>query len=107
LKLQRLQIKVLRIIGNFARGTQVRDLNVAFKIPHVYDLITKLCRQQAEVTQNDHNPNVGNIGQGELNTENMRGLNLVAVSLTTVQVNKLPLIQDELRQGIICCTSRD
>jgi hypothetical protein len=35
------------------------------KIPYVYDFITKLCRQQAEVIQNHANPNVRNIGQGE------------------------------------------
>jgi hypothetical protein len=31
----------------------------------VYDYITKLCRQQAEVMQNQENENVRNIGQGE------------------------------------------
>jgi hypothetical protein len=36
----------------------------AFNIPHIYDYITKLCRQQAEVIQYDENPNVRNIGQG-------------------------------------------
>jgi len=38
---------------------------VAFKIPCVYDVITNLCRQQAEVTQNHKNVNVSNIGQVE------------------------------------------
>jgi hypothetical protein len=38
---------------------------IAFKIPYVYDYITKLCRQQAEVIQNYDNENVPNIGQGE------------------------------------------
>jgi hypothetical protein len=38
---------------------------VAFQITYVYDFITKLCRQQAEVIQNHVNPNVRNIGQGE------------------------------------------
>jgi hypothetical protein len=36
-----------------------------FKLPYVYDYITKLCREQAEVTQNRENANVRNIGQGE------------------------------------------
>jgi hypothetical protein len=45
LQLQRLQSKV----GNFARDTRVRNLHVAVKIPYVYDFITKLCMQQAEV----------------------------------------------------------
>jgi hypothetical protein len=31
----------------------------------VYDYITKLCMQQAEVIQNRENANVLNIGQGE------------------------------------------
>jgi hypothetical protein len=35
-----------------------------FKIPYVYDYITKLCRRQAEVILNHKNPNVRAIGQG-------------------------------------------
>jgi hypothetical protein len=31
----------------------------------MYDNITKLCRQQAEIVQNHDNENVRNIGQGE------------------------------------------
>jgi hypothetical protein len=65
LKMQRLQNKVLRTIGNLPRCTLVRDMHVAFQIPYVYDYITKSCRQQAEVIQNHENENVGNIGQGE------------------------------------------
>jgi hypothetical protein len=65
LKLQRLQNKVLRIIGSFPRRTSVRDNHVAFQIPYVYDYITKLCRQQAEVIQNHENSYVRYIGQGE------------------------------------------
>jgi hypothetical protein len=65
LKFQRLQKIVLRATGNFPRRTPVRQLRVAFKIPYVYDFITKLCRKQAEVIQNHVNPNVRNIGQGE------------------------------------------
>jgi hypothetical protein len=65
LKLQRLQKKVLRTIGNFPRRTPVRELHKAFDIPYIYDYITKLCRQQAEVIQNRENANVRNKGQGE------------------------------------------
>jgi hypothetical protein len=61
LKLQRLQNKVLRTIGKLP----IRDLHLAFQIPYVYDYITKLCRQQAEVIQNHDNENVRSIGQGE------------------------------------------
>jgi hypothetical protein len=49
LKLQRLKKKVLHTIENFPRCTPVRELQTAFNLPYVYDYITKLCRQQAEV----------------------------------------------------------
>jgi hypothetical protein len=39
-KLQRLQNKILRTIGNLPGRTPVRDLHMAFKIPYVYDYIT-------------------------------------------------------------------
>jgi hypothetical protein len=39
LKLQRLQNKVLCTIGNFRRRTPVRDLHMAFKLPHIYNKI--------------------------------------------------------------------
>jgi hypothetical protein len=40
-------------------------MHKAFHMPYVYDYITKLCRQQAEVIQNHENENVRYIGQGE------------------------------------------
>jgi hypothetical protein len=65
MKLQRLQNKVLRTIGNYPRSAPVSDLHLDFKIPLVYDYITDLCRQQAEVIQNHDNENIRTIGQGE------------------------------------------
>jgi hypothetical protein len=59
------QNRVLRAIGNFDRRILVGDLHLAFKIPYLYDYITKLCRRQAEVILNHENPNVRAIGQGE------------------------------------------
>jgi hypothetical protein len=53
--------------------------------------ITKLFRQKGEVIQYQDNENVRNIGQGETRHRDIRGLNLVAVKLTTVKVTKLPL----------------
>jgi hypothetical protein len=38
---------------------------MAFKLPYLYDYVTKLCRQQAKVIQNLDNANIRNIGQGE------------------------------------------
>jgi hypothetical protein len=65
MKLQRLQDRVLRSIGNLVRRTPVHDLHLEFKIPYVYDYKTKLCRRQAEVILNHEDPNVRAIGQGE------------------------------------------
>jgi hypothetical protein len=76
MKLQRLQNKVLRKIGSFPRRTPVRDLHMAFEISFVYNYITKLRRQQAEVTQNHDNKNVRNTGQGEVNHRKYKSLKL-------------------------------
>jgi len=65
LKLQRLQNRVLRTIGNYTRRTPTHDLHMMFKIPYVYDFITKLCRLQTKVIQNHENKIVRNIGQDE------------------------------------------
>jgi hypothetical protein len=75
-KLQRLQNKVLRTIGNYPRRTPVRDLHLAFQIPFVYNCITKLCRQQAEVIQNHDNENVRTISKGEAHHRKYKRLNL-------------------------------
>jgi hypothetical protein len=37
LKLQRIQNKILRTIGNFVMCTPVRDLHTAFSLPYIYD----------------------------------------------------------------------
>jgi hypothetical protein len=66
LKLQRQQNNILRTTGNYPRRTPVRDLHMCFKLPYIYDYITKLCRQQAEVIQNHENANVHNIGLNRL-----------------------------------------
>jgi hypothetical protein len=65
LKLQLPQNRVLRAIGNLDKRTLVLKMHVAFKIPYVYDCITKLCRTQGEVILNHRNPIVRGIGQGE------------------------------------------
>jgi hypothetical protein len=66
LKLQRLQNRLLRAIGNLDRWTPVRKLHVIFKILYVYNYITKSYRTQAEVILNHVNSNVCGIEQGEV-----------------------------------------
>jgi hypothetical protein len=65
MKLQRLQNKVLRAIGNIERRTLAREMQVGFKIPHVHDYVAILWRTQAEVILNHRNPIVRGTGQGE------------------------------------------
>jgi hypothetical protein len=65
LKLQRLQNKVLRTTGNLPRRTPTHDLHMVFKIPYLYDFVTKLCRQQVTVILNHENVNIRNTDQGE------------------------------------------
>jgi hypothetical protein len=49
---------------------------MAFKLPYIYEYITKLCRQQAEGIQNHENENVRNIGQRELRHRKYKMLKL-------------------------------
>jgi hypothetical protein len=65
LKLQRLQDKVLRTVGKFPRRAPVRELHTAFQVLYICAYITKLCRQQAEITQNHENADGRDIGMGE------------------------------------------
>jgi hypothetical protein len=74
--LQRLQNRVPRTIGNFPWRTLVRELHKAFSIPYVYDYMTKLSRQQADVIQNHENANVRNIGQGKARQRKYKRLKL-------------------------------
>jgi hypothetical protein len=46
MKLQRLQKRILRLIGKLDRRTPVRDLHLAFKIPYVYDYINLYKKDQ-------------------------------------------------------------
>jgi hypothetical protein len=63
---------------------------MAFKLPYVYDHITKLCRQQADVILNHDNEKFATLDKAKPDTGNTRRLNLAAVKHTTVQVTRLP-----------------
>jgi len=52
-------------MGNLPRRTPIRDLHMAFKIPYLYDFVTKLCRKQATVILSHENANIRIICQGE------------------------------------------
>jgi hypothetical protein len=47
-----------------------------FQIPHVYNYLTKLCRKQAKVIQNQENENVRYIGQGKAKHRKYKRLKL-------------------------------
>jgi hypothetical protein len=76
LTLQHLQNKVLCTTGKFSKRTPVRELHMAFRVPYIYNYITKLCRQQAKVIQNHENGNVATSVKVKLETENIKRLKL-------------------------------
>jgi hypothetical protein len=80
LKLQRLQNKLLTA-GNFPRRASIPRFACGFKNSvRVYDFITKLCRQGAEIILNHENANSSPHGRRRgPNTENIMGLNWSAV----------------------------
>jgi hypothetical protein len=65
LKLQCVQNRILHAIGNFEEYTLVFEMLVAFKIPYVYDYVTKLFRMQVEVMLNYYQSVVHGTGQVE------------------------------------------
>jgi hypothetical protein len=96
--------KVLRTTGNFPKCTPVRDLHTAFSFPYVHDYtrITKLCRQQAEVTQNHKNEHVRIAGQNEARHRKYKRLKFGGGQAQTVQVTKLPLQDKGNKTDMIC-----
>jgi hypothetical protein len=47
-----------------------------FQVPYIYDYITKLCRQQAEIIQNHETANVCNFRNGEARHRKFKRLKL-------------------------------
>jgi hypothetical protein len=92
LKLQRLRNYRFSALSVIFQGARRSAMHTAFNLPSVYDYITKLCSQQAEIIQNHENGHVRSIGQGEARHRKycIIGLNLVMVKFTVVQVTKLP-----------------
>jgi hypothetical protein len=60
----------------FSKVTPVRDLHMSFNLPYVYDYVTTLCRQQAEVIQNHENKHISSTGQGEARHRKYKKLKL-------------------------------
>jgi hypothetical protein len=75
-KFHRLGIFEIWELVTISYSLPIRDLHLAFQIPYIYDYITKLCRQQAEVIQNHDNENVRTIGQGEARDRKYKRLKL-------------------------------
>jgi hypothetical protein len=75
---------------------------VAFKIPYVYDHITKSCRKQAEVIHNHLNPNMHATGQGEaMHRKYKRKYNLAEVKPAAVRVSAVSEWINKLRHNLL------
>jgi hypothetical protein len=85
-KLQRLQNKFLRNTGNFPSRTPTRDSRVGFQNSV---LVWFRCQLPQAASRTRAKSLQFNSGQGEAIHRNIRGLNLAAVRLTTIQVTKL------------------
>jgi hypothetical protein len=92
MKLQRLQNRGFRSIGNFPRRTSVRELHMDVKIPCIYDYIYQnfAGSKQKSYTIMEIQMFVI-LYKAKTDTKNIRGLNLAAIKLTIVQVTKLLL----------------
>jgi hypothetical protein len=85
-KLQRLQNRFCRAIVKLYKRTPVREMHMHFKIPYVYDYVTKLCRKQAEAMESHLNHMCMQLDNEKPCIGSMRGLNLPVVKLTITQV---------------------
>jgi hypothetical protein len=90
-KSQRLLNTVLRTTGKFSNSTPDRELHVTFRVACIYDYVTKLRRQKAEVIHFHKMQMFATSEKAIPDTKNIRGLCLGAVKSTSVQVTKLPL----------------
>jgi hypothetical protein len=53
--------------------------NKVLNLPYIYNYITKLCRQQAQVIQNHENKHVRGIGQGDARHKKYKRIKLGGV----------------------------
>jgi hypothetical protein len=74
LKLQRLQNKVLRTIGNFPRHTPVQELHKAFNIPYIYDYIKNYIKQELYKIMKMRMSSL--LGKAKPDTENLKSRKL-------------------------------
>jgi hypothetical protein len=88
---QRLQDKVVRPTGKFSRCNSISDLHTAFKLPHIYNCIIKLCKQQAEIIPNHQNDHVRSIRQGEARHRKYKRFKLGGGQVYNISSAKLPL----------------
>jgi hypothetical protein len=86
MKLQRLQNKVLRNIGNLPRRTPVLDLHLVFKISYAYDYTTNYAGNKQK-SYKIMMRMFAILDKAKPDMESIRGLNLATVKHMTVQVN--------------------
>jgi hypothetical protein len=98
LKLQLMQNRVLRTIGNSPRRAPIPDLHMAFRLPYVYDFIAKLCRRLVEVKEMKI---FVSFGQDDVKDRKNGGLNFAAVKLATSQTIKLQLHVQRSKQDTV------
>jgi hypothetical protein len=87
-KLQHLQNKILRPIGNFTGRTPTCDLHLAFKRQYFHDFVTQLCRLLLEVTRSWEWKCWRSTGAGEVQRRSLLSLNSAVAKRKPIQVIK-------------------
>jgi hypothetical protein len=68
----------------------MRNVHVAFRVPYVYDYITKLCRRRAEIIHNHENVHYS--GRGETPHRRYKRLKLGGAALIYMAVQACRLL---------------
>jgi hypothetical protein len=90
-------MEYLHLVTKCAQGNVSSDqeqygkVHTAFNLPYAYDYITKLCSNKQKPHKIMRMNTFAAQGKAKPDIENIGGLNLAAVKLTTVQVTKLLL----------------
>jgi hypothetical protein len=91
-KMERLQNRVFRTIGNLPRCTPIRDFirRSKFRMYLVYDYIKNYAGNKQKSSKIMIMKLFATLDKVKPDIENIRGLNLAAVKHRTVQVTRLP-----------------
>jgi hypothetical protein len=90
LQLKQAQNKVHLTTGKFLRHTSVCDLHVAFVVPYVYDYVKNDAGNKQKSLKIMKMKMFAILGKARTDMKNIGGLNLAAITCSSLQVYRLP-----------------